>query len=241
MWPDLLHNLYLGNGKDACGASLVLLVECGLYGETRPDAEWSLCFKRMFLAYQQKMRHHRITTSCPAFSIATCNARGVANFEAKAAHIKHVFFFVADELSIAAASDCSTAEVDLAAFAMYNLVQFIQVTDRAALILSVDEANAAYKFGRAYLKSYKQLALLALSTGALRWKVRPKCHYLDHSLRDMRKYRWNPRFFACWCDEDYMGRITRLASRCHRSTVTSTALLRYFILLAHRWMQANAG
>lgn len=61
-----------------------------------------------------------------------------------------------------------------------------------------DQQRAAFKGGSTYLKSAMLIADLAVLNRVLRWKFRPKLHYLDHQFREMHEFGWNPRFFQCW-------------------------------------------
>ena len=75
----------------------------------------------------------------------------------------------------------------------------------------------------------------AIASGRMRYKLRPKLHYLHHAIIDLQKTRLNPFFSTCFLDEDYMGKVKALSSKCHASTVVHRTLQRYLILLGQRW------
>jgi hypothetical protein len=106
------------------------------------------------------------------------------------------------------------------------------------MYLTQEQGDEAYKLGRTHLESYVKLTALAMASHALRWKVRPKMHYLDHCMRDVRCLL-NPRFFQCFLEEDSMGRVARLSAQVHRTVVGTRTLMRYSILLAVRWFSKS--
>ena len=106
--------------------------------------------------------------------------------------------------------------------------------DSSGVFLEKPIIEQALKLSRLHLRCYKRLACLALADGILRWKIRPKHHFLDHTFREV-ALGFNPRAFQCFLDEDMMGRCARLAGMCHRALVAQRCMLRYFILLSHRW------
>ena len=45
----------------------------------------------------------------------------------------------------------------------------------------------------------------------------------------------NPRRVHCYSDEDLVGKVKKLCTRCHGATVGVRAISRYCILLSIRW------
>jgi hypothetical protein len=93
------------------------------------------------------------------------------------------------------------------------------------------QASTNYPCGNHPAPLYPQ----AIASGRMRYKLRPKLHYLHHAIIDLQKTRLNPFFSTCFLDEDYMGKIKALSSKCHASTVVHRTLQRYLILLGQRW------
>ena len=74
------------------------------------------------------------------------------------------------------------------------------------------------------------------------WAVRPKSHSHTHVIYVVASTRLNPRFFHCFGDEDYVGRIGRLSARCHPTTQSLEALTRYLAgSRLRRLSQAHCG
>ena len=62
--------------------------------------------------------------------------------------------------------------------------------------------------------------------------MRPKHHFIFHVMLDVKANRLNPRIFACWGEESYLGRLKYIARQCHVKTMTRRALERYIVGLA---------
>lgn len=69
------------------------------------------------------------------------------------------------------------------------------------------------------------------------FRIRPKCHYLHHIGRDVRRNRLNVRLTsACFYDESFLGYIKRIAVSCHSTSMIRTRFWqRYFLFLGLRF------
>eukprot|EP00969_Alexandrium_andersonii_P175094 7743887-Alexandrium_andersonii.AAC.2 len=117
----------------------------------------------------------------------------------------------------------------------WGLAALIDELDNSDFWLSEDAAERGYKAGRLFLSSYQWLAHEAVSEGKHLWRLRPKFHIIDHMLERMRVDRQNVRLQACFMEEDYAGKIARLARKCHRLTVLPRTFERYLLYLSLRW------
>ena len=73
------------------------------------------------------------------------------------------------------------------------------------------------QLGRRHLQLYQALALLAARVAHLRWRIRPKMHYIHHTKREL-STKLNPRFLLCFLDEDFMGTVKGVAESCSVAT-----------------------
>lgn len=64
------------------------------------------------------------------------------------------------------------------------------------------------------------------------FKMRPKHHYLWHVSRDIATTMVNPRIYHVWEKEKFLGKLKRIATRCHGATIQRRALERYLLVLA---------
>ena len=88
----------------------------------------------------------------------------------------------------------------------------------------------------AALSCYNWLASEALQQRKKLWKVVPKLHMLTHIAYDNAQ-EVNPRWVHCYGDEDMVGKVKRIANKCHGATAHNAVLLRYLIWVGIRWWQ----
>ena len=100
----------------------------------------------------------------------------------------------------------------------------------------VQEVQAAVETA---LQCYNALALEAVTVNLYLWGMSPKFHMLTHLAYDMAAEA-NPRSTSCYADEDMVGRMKRLMSRCHGSTAGVMGVHRYIILVGVRWWKRLA-
>ena len=89
--------------------------------------------------------------------------------------------------------------------------------------------------------AYSWLARDAYDSARARWKLRPKFHYFAHVLLRLRKNLENPRRFDLCTAEDFMGRLRKVGSQCHRVTASKNILRRHCLVLARRWYNRCKG
>jgi len=121
-------------------------------------------------------------------------------------------------------------EIRLAAALFWGAADFFHVIDKSPMFMNRLQIQETLRAGNTFLKSAIMLADLALTNLVLRWKHRPKLHYLHHQVGEV-KFGFNPRFFNCFIDEDFVGKMSSLASKTHKTTTAYRTMLRYMILL----------
>lgn len=97
------------------------------------------------------------------------------------------------------------------------------------------EASAAQFHCIEFLKTYQYLAYWCSCEGWCLWKLRPKAHYIYHAALEYTIYFENPVHLDCLNWEDFVGKVKRIASKCHRSTLSREVCLRYNLFLIIRW------
>ncbi|CAE7339484.1 unnamed protein product [Symbiodinium sp. CCMP2592] len=83
-------------------------------------------------------------------------------------------------------------------------------SERAARLLTEQEAESISEAILKFLMIYKQLVKMSVSRNCPRYKIIPKMHALLHVGEDVRETRCNFRHFHCFMDEDYMGQMKEL-------------------------------
>ena len=61
-------------------------------------------------------------------------------------------------------------------------------------------------------------------------------HQVDHMLRDLEVERINPKVFWNFANEDFVGKIKKIARKCHRKTLAECAMQRYMLKISLRWL-----
>ncbi len=94
-----------------------------------------------------------------------------------------------------------------------------------------------------YQEAYVALADAAEAEGAYMWKLRPKFHALFHMNLFMQTTHLNPRFWACWMDEDFMGKCRQICqrTRARGDVVSRAALVRYLWARAEMCHQSQTA
>ena len=148
----------------------------------------------------------------------------------KAAQVKGLLYFFA--LKMTEEAD-QVEHGQLVALCTWALVRAINVFDGAAMLLSRADAEQARNFLYVHLQCWQRLAP-CLEAHRI-FLIRPKHHYLQHLADDVVRTRVNPRTFQCFDEESFLGRIKRMVSKCHASTVSSRCIQRYVLHLSKRW------
>ena len=96
----------------------------------------------------------------------------------------------------------------------------------------LDRATIALEI---HLYSYQPLAEIAHGQGLRLWKIRPRHHWLCQMLGFTMRSRANPLRYACFVDEDFMGKVKGIGTACHEGTASSAAITRWLLVQAVRW------
>ncbi len=109
-----------------------------------------------------------------------------------------------------------------------------EVMRQAGRHLRSAEREALARKTEAALHIYLQLHARARARGLSLWRLLPKHHAWSHIAYD--NCGTNPRVVHCYLDEDMVGRMKRLYTKCHASTAPSRALLRYILQQCMHWL-----
>ena len=82
----------------------------------------------------------------------------------------------------------------------------------------------------AALDCFNWLANDALEQNLRLWNVQPQMHMLTHLAYDMAKEA-NPRRVHCYADEDMVGQMVEVGSSCLASTVCTTAMVKWIVMI----------
>ena len=113
-----------------------------------------------------------------------------------------------------------------------SLSGWVELLDKADVVLTQRQQDAAMMLGRKFFDSFGVLHEHAKHADLWLWGVRPKFHQLDHTMRHVHQSKLNPLWWSCWMEEDLMGRSAKITRRVHASFAgLKRALTRYKMFL----------
>lgn len=95
--------------------------------------------------------------------------------------------------------------------AMWSYAELHYIMDVAPRYMLPAQIERAHACGNAFLIAYQRLAEIALTQGRALYHLRPKLHEAAHMVLNIAATGYNPRYLACWADEDFIGRVCHLA------------------------------
>ena len=152
-----------------------------------------------------------------------------------ATRTKTVMQFLAYKTEQIRAANPADEHVRLRAACLAAWASMIEQFDYCGRFFTEDEARLAYQAGRLFLVLYQRLANRAIGENRRLWKVLPKHHYIDHQIRRLKKDRFNPRYRQCFLDEDWMGKVKKIASKTHGASTLHRFIDRYLLHIGFRW------
>lgn len=152
--------------------------------------------------------------------------------EVKAAHVKPIVAFLAAK----AYELCDNTVYDkVRAVCAWSYCDWQYTLDCGGLVMQAADRQRAVRSAKLFLVSYQWLAVAAFDAGRCQYKVRCKHHFFGHTARRLESCAWNPKGQQCILEEDFLGKVKRIAARTARKTMPARVLDRYIIYLHLRW------
>ena len=233
---DPMHCLHLGVLQWAIGNMLVILAGEGLWGtftgERKPRLD-----KALRIAYGQFKawcKARACYLSQPTFT-ANCINRGdngannFPEFKGKAANARWVTLWLCDLLYRSGPAH------ELESGLFWGLCEMLHIMHMwPGPWLRADEASRFARACRVALLSNAALARAARADGLPLWCIKPKHHQLDHLGAVVQATHVNPKVQWAFCDEDFNGRITKIARVCNQPHLFSQRVVEKYYL--HVWL-----
>ena len=159
----------------------------------------------------------------------------------KAAHVKSIlgfFAYLTDRHDVAGCTEAAKNR----AISCWGIAELQFVMGHNPRWMPRREAERCLHAGRVMLLAYQKLAVEALQNKHCLYKVRPKTPDVCHIVEDFGSdapFVENPRFFATWMEEDFMGKVTDISSSCNVRTVMTRPIEKYILLLVNVWPNAK--
>ena len=118
---------------------------------------------------------------------------------------------------------------------MWGMDEFLYQCDVNGYWMTEESVAKAMYASTAFLLTYQKLAYNMHESGRRLYYVRPKMHYFAHIAWTVASSKRNPRYEHCFADEDFLGKVRKIACSTHGSTTSLRTLQRYKIFLSTRW------
>ena len=122
---------------------------------------------------------------------------------------------------------------------LHSAVTFEDIYRDSDRIIPEAALNRAQEATENFLTCLNALGAEAVRNDSVLWHITPKAHMVSHMYLDFAPQA-NPRKTQCYSDEDMVGKMKRIISRCHGLSAAAMGLLRYAILAGTRWWQQIA-
>ena len=240
---DAMHLIALGVLQPATGGVLFTLVrQYGQWATAGEGTTWKTQMtKRLEGAYAEFvdwLKQHHLVSSQPVFTVGRLGLTSLQSspiFKGKAHNTLMVSFWVTDVVTRLAEALPADEYIAAVATMMWGYTEMMSIMQRSSQWLTDAQSDALGLARSAALFCNARLASAALAADRAIWPMKPKHHLVDHMCREAIASRHNPTYFWTFCDEDFIGVMKRLATKCHRTTLAERVcqrfLVRYFTRL----------
>jgi hypothetical protein len=233
IWKDPMHMIYVnGCGNDLAAAVIIDCCRKGLWGHPRRALDVQLT--AAYVSFRQWCTANHVATTHDGFSRNSLHYKRNKDFpflSGKAADVRVIILWLAHTLP------AHGPEYQSIACCIAHLGHFIQKLSTSGMLLSCADAAEMRDHGIGFVRTYVRLAHFHVNNQSTLYKVRPKLHYCHHMFRNIKAL--SPNFGSCFMNEDYMGKIARIAARTHRRTTGLRVLQRFRFSLAREIYKHN--
>jgi hypothetical protein len=236
--PDWLHNgLLSGTGSDLAAASLWKFLPFLPTAATRNSK-----LSTLWIEFRD-WDGHKFTPNVPEFTLRligkgdSLSAMPELSTKVKGYGCKTLCVWLAFKAQELCAAN-SNEELKMLTTCLWAFAEMQRVWDSAGDHLTDSEAFQQHYAGHLFLSLYTRLADRAYKSAESCYKIRPKLHFIEHTLDHVLASHENPMTFHTFMDEDFMGKIKRISRACHRSTLAQRTLQRYTVKIGVRTQKA---
>ncbi len=231
-WADAMHVLDLGVYQVVAAACLIELVEEMVWGSSDDRG-----FKLAHVEYKGWCKETGVEP-CPRFDKSKlAPTKGeFPHFSqqlAKASQTRYLMRWLRSVLDKPGVSSGTYGGIRF--MMMKAFMDFEDVCDRNGRFLAHPDRQSIARHMETALLCMNSLSCRALDRGKFMWHLIPKCHMATHLAYDFAASGVNPRRVTCYADEDMVGKVKKIVTRCHGVSAGRTCLQRYAILVGTRW------
>ena len=225
---DWMHNGHLGIFPHVLGSVLDDLCTDLVFGEGPLHVKLT----RAWNEFKAWCSRNDLNCSMPPFTPASLGCKKVGSgvkwrmLKTKAMNSRICMSWVAHISAMQSRGPGATAYQQQRATMMHHLASYQQLMDLQPEFLSEEIAGAMYTHGYEFLFQYCGIAAQNRAAGFPRYNFVVKFHRFCHMLDWLIEHEVNPKYYQCYHDEDYVGKMSKIASGTHRATMPLRVLQR---------------
>ena len=229
-----LHTTNLGTAGHWAGNAIWELINKDKLWAVGAFSRRELQLQRAFQYYRAWASARQISSRMSKWTVGTFNMAKAMKYpflKAKGIETKYVATWAAG--LVMKFRDGSSHD-DLRAAAGWGLMEYYTAVDSSGRYLEPHMLAMLQRGVAVFLQSYHALASEAVAAEKRAWRFVPKHHMHEH-ISDTVAPQVNPSRVSTLGGEDLVGRIGKLASRCHKRDVIHSTLDHYCVLLGFEW------
>ncbi|CAE7375107.1 nipblb [Symbiodinium sp. CCMP2592] len=235
---DWMHVVLLGVGRDAVAAAIKLMVMRGLIGWDTKRADLKMLTLWIKKEYKSRKSFSVISLTPANAGLDPWTEYPELGTIFKAAQVKILIWGISRKLQ-EVVKRVQDEDLVRMALAMRGLSEAQSLLDNGGLKFTGSEARKFDEMVHLHLRTWQRLAVKFEDLLIPLCNIRPKHHYLQHLARYVLRTRINIRIHQNFDSESYMGKIKRIACKCHSTSMLLRVQQRYILYLALLWDRAK--
>ena len=238
---DLWHCVHLGIGKSFVASTLQVALEVVPKANNEERFEW---LSTHYKTWRRSMRKPCHVSKISAYLVSYHDTAGATGNWSKGSLTTNLCLWVVDLL--AALPQDSRGFLPRCKEMGRQFNEAISFLYNAPLFLEGEECTFVVSRGMYFVQEYTRLAQDSYNANKAQWfPLFPKLHAVHHCFRtiqidyDTHAMATNPLCASCQCDEDAIGRVSRVSRRVNIRSVILRTLQRYRIACWKVWQDAD--
>lgn len=233
---DWMHGVYQGLGQNIAANTIVELLMLNFWGSRMLGFDKILA--RAWKHFRLWCKQNHISCSAPKFTRANLSWESRYEYptlKGKAWNCRVILAWLASVCSSPRHATHGGPHADLRRACVVSMADVCNDIEANPTILAPPVAASMADKIRLCLVSYAALAKVALLANRTLYQLKPKMHGIDHVADDLEIEHLNPKRYWNFANEDFVGKIKRIARKAHNSTMATIVVERYLLKIALRW------
>ena len=234
---DIMHDDLLGVRLNLVGSAMKDMSDNNFWvapiggpWRERMNHQLRFCYRSFKAFCREKQLEH----SFPRFKTNMLSLDSLTawpELKSKAHNCAVLSLFLADQLRIGPHDNRDLPQhFSVLTSTMWGFAAWYLVFSAAEQKLSVSEVNTLSLARSSGLEGYHALSLDASNRGVYMYKMQPKFHKLDESIRRAILSKRNPAWWWTFSDESFVGMLSKLCGSCHKKTLAKRAAQRWLTM-----------